>query len=195
MQRSTVNGTELGAQEWRYALFLRYGLDPPGLPTHYDGCQAKFSISHAIDCKKGGLVTAPHNEIRDRVAYLEGKAFTPSHMHNNPLIYSGHAVKRTKATPAWATGNNNQEGVPPLDVTDQKGNLLIRDLWQNGTDSVHDMHVVNTDTKSHITKDTEKCLHEAERGKNWMYLEACLQQHRHFSPFVALFPIFLEEMC
>ena len=26
---STVNGTELGAQEWREALFLRYGLEPP----------------------------------------------------------------------------------------------------------------------------------------------------------------------
>ena len=26
---------------------------------------------------------------------------------------------------------------------------------------------------------------EAERGKKKMYLEACLQQHQHFSPFVA----------
>ena len=29
---STVNGTELGAQEWRDALFLQYGLEPPDLP-------------------------------------------------------------------------------------------------------------------------------------------------------------------
>ena len=47
------------------------------------------------------------------------------------------------------------------------------------------MHVVNTDAKSHMTKDPEKCLHEAERGKKRMYLEACLQQRQHFSPFVA----------
>ena len=32
LQPSTVNGTELGAQEWRDALFLRYGLEPPDLP-------------------------------------------------------------------------------------------------------------------------------------------------------------------
>ena len=31
---STVKGTELGAQEWRDALFLRYGLEPPELPYH-----------------------------------------------------------------------------------------------------------------------------------------------------------------
>ena len=73
-----------------------------------DGYQAKFSISHALDCKKGGLVTARHNELCDRVADLDGKAFTPSHVRNDPLIYSGRAVKRTKAAPAGARGNPNQ---------------------------------------------------------------------------------------
>ena len=49
VQPSTVNGTELGAQEWRDALFLRYGLEPPDLPTYCDGCQAKFLTSHVLD--------------------------------------------------------------------------------------------------------------------------------------------------
>ena len=49
VQSSTVNGTDLGAQEWRDALFLRHGLDPPDLHTHWNGCQAKFYISHALD--------------------------------------------------------------------------------------------------------------------------------------------------
>ena len=77
---STVNGTELGAQECCNALFLWYGLDPPDLPKYCDRCQARFSISHALDWKKGGLVTAHHNELRDGLAYLVGKAFTPSHL-------------------------------------------------------------------------------------------------------------------
>ena len=47
------------------------------------------------------------------------------------------------------------------------------------------MRVVKTDALTHRTKDPEKCLHEAERGKNKMYLEYCLQQRRHFSPFIA----------
>ena len=47
------------------------------------------------------------------------------------------------------------------------------------------MRVVNTDALTYRTNNPEKCLHQAERGKKKMYMEACLQQLRHFSPFVA----------
>ena len=80
---------DLGAQEWRDALFLQCGLEPLDLTTYCDGFQTIFSISHALYCKKGGLVTARHNELRDEVADLAGKFFTPSHVRDDPLIYSG----------------------------------------------------------------------------------------------------------
>ena len=92
-----------------------------------------------------GLVAASQNELRDGVETLAGKSFTPSHVRNNPLIYSDHAVKRTKSTPVGASRNNDQAGEPPPKVTEQKGDLLIRDLCQNGTKSGHDMRAVNTD--------------------------------------------------
>ena len=47
------------------------------------------------------------------------------------------------------------------------------------------MRIVNTDAKSYWGRSPEKCLEEAERAKKKMYLEACLQQRRHFSSFVA----------
>ena len=65
--------------------------------------------------------------------------------------------------------------MPQLEATEQKGDLLISDLFQNGTDGVHGMRVVNTDAKSHLAKTLEKCLQEAEREKKMMYLEAYLQ--------------------
>ena len=74
---------------------------------------------------------------------------------------------------------------PPPEVTEQKGDLLICDLWHQGSGNVHDMRVVNTDAQWHRTKDPERCLQEAEMGKKRMYLEACLQQRRKLSPFVA----------
>ena len=89
MQLSTVIGTELGAQEWRDAAFLRYVLEPPDLPKYCEGCNAQFLIYHALDCKRGVLVTARNNELRYGVADLSGKAFNPSHVRNNPLIYQG----------------------------------------------------------------------------------------------------------
>ena len=115
-----------------------------------------------------------HNELRDGVAELEGKASTPSYVRYNPLIYSGHAVNRTKAIPAGDSRNNDQAGGPLPEVTDQKGNFLIRDIWPNGTDSVQDMCVMNTDAKSHMKKYPKRCLQEAERWKRGVYLEACL---------------------
>ena len=105
-------------------------------------------------------------------------------MRDDPLIFAGRSVKRTKATPAGDSGTTDWDKAPPPEVTDQKGDLLIRDLWQNGTDNVNDMHVLNTYAKSHMAKTPEKCLQEAKR-KKWKYLAACLQQSRHFSPFFA----------
>ena len=153
--------------------------------SHCDGCQAKFSICHALDFKKGSLVTARHNNLCDGVADLAGKALTPSHVCNEPLIYSGCSMKRTKATPSGDRQNYNHAVALPSKVTEHKGDLQIRDLWQQGTNSVHNMQVVNTDAQSHRNTDPERCLQEAERGKKWVYLESCIHKYRHFSPFVA----------
>ena len=54
----------MGDQEWSDAHFLQYGLEPPDLPKYCDGCNAKFTIFHALNCKRGGLVTVRKNEIR-----------------------------------------------------------------------------------------------------------------------------------
>ena len=82
-------------------------------------------------------------------------------------------------------GSTNRDNATSPEATEQKGDLLIHDLWQNGTDSVHDMHVVKTDAETHLAKPLEKCLQESEGEKKRMYLEAYLQQCRHLSPFVA----------
>ena len=116
VQLSTVNGIELGAQEWRDALFLRYGLEPPNLPHYCDGRNAKFSICHALDCKRVGIFTARHNALRNRVAELAGKAFTPSHVRDNSLIFTCCSVKRPKENPASTTDTTVLDNSPPLEA-------------------------------------------------------------------------------
>ena len=49
-------------------------------------------------------------------------------MRDDPLIFAGCAVKRPKVNPARKKGTNVLDDVPPLEATEQKVELLIRDL-------------------------------------------------------------------
>jgi hypothetical protein len=89
----TANGTELSAQEFRDALLLRYARCPPDLLIQCDGCQQKFSVHHALECKRGGLVISRHNEIRDELSGLASKAFPPSAVCNEPRIHTSCAAE------------------------------------------------------------------------------------------------------
>jgi hypothetical protein len=62
--------------------------------------------------------------------------------------------------------------------------LLIRGLWARGTDFIIDVRVTDTDAKSNLSKDPAKVLANHEREQKKKYLEACLGQRRHFTPFV-----------
>ena len=95
---STVNGTELGAQEWRDSLFLSYGIKTPDLQPHCDSCGAAVYICNTMYCKKGGLITDCHNKLCDGVSNLSGKAITPVHVRNNRRIFTGSAVRGGKPT-------------------------------------------------------------------------------------------------
>ena len=92
----TINVTELRAQEWRESLFLPYGIDPYDLPEHCNECGMEFKICHALDFQKGGLITARHNGICDGVFDLASKSFTPTHLCDDPNIYTGRTMSGRK---------------------------------------------------------------------------------------------------
>ena len=97
---STVSGMELSAREFRDALFDRCGEAPPDLPARCDGCDAPFTLQHALACKKSGLVIFRHNKIRDELLVnLAGKSFTPSAMRDEPLIKHSRVNESEKDTP------------------------------------------------------------------------------------------------
>jgi hypothetical protein len=52
---SNINGTKLSAQEFRDAIHIRYGITLPDLPEVCDGCDASFTLQHALGCKKVAL--------------------------------------------------------------------------------------------------------------------------------------------
>ena len=62
-------------------------------------------------------------------------------------------MSRTNPKPAGSNLTKpTDETTAAPQVTEQKGDLLIREFWKQGTDSVHDMRVVNTDALSYVRK-------------------------------------------
>ena len=147
MLPSTTKGTEVGAQEWRYYLFLCYGINIPDLLDHYNRCGAALLIFHTLNCKKGSLITSRHNELRDGVSDLAGKVFTPAHVRDEPTIISGRAVHGGEAK-----SKEKGKGPSSQDKGEEKGDTLIRNLWMQETYSIQDMNFVNTDAVSYQYK-------------------------------------------
>ena len=79
-------------------------------------------------------------------------------MRSNPLIFAGCALKRPKYRPVSTSGPTDRDGAPPAEAMEQKGDLLIRDLWHNGTEYVYNMRVLNTDAKTDAMKTPDNCL-------------------------------------
>ena len=72
---------------------------------------------------------ACQNELCDRVADLARKYFTLFHVRNYPLIFAGCNVKRSKSKPASTKGKTVPHDTFMIEATEQKGDLLICDLW------------------------------------------------------------------
>jgi hypothetical protein len=178
---STVNGTELAQQEFRGALLLHFAKSQGDFQSHCDGCGAKFIVQHGLACKKGGLVISRHNEIQDELSNLASKVFIPSAVRDEPKIFFSRPVEKKAALyqPNPSVTRNH-----PKTQCEDRGDLLIRALWARGTDCIIDVRVTDTDANSNRSKDPSKVLAAHEREKKRKYLEACLAQRRHFTPFV-----------
>jgi hypothetical protein len=97
---SIINGTELSAEEFHDVLIIQYGELLSNFPLKCDGCNAHFTLQHALGCKKGGLVIFRHKEVQDTLAHsahLATKTFTPSAVHDEPLIRSNCIFEDEKA--------------------------------------------------------------------------------------------------
>jgi hypothetical protein len=147
MPPSIVNGTELSAQEFRNSVLLRYARTPADLPTHCDGCDQKFSVRHALECKKGGLVISCHNEIRDEPVDLASKALTPSAVRDEPRIHTSCPAELLTTTDQNLVIRNlhKRQG-------EERGDVVIRGLWQQGPDAIIDVRITDLDAKSNISR-------------------------------------------
>ena len=80
---------DLSPQQFRDALSLRYNRSLMLMPPTCDGCGAAFTLSHALDCRKGGLVVRRHNEICDALGDLACLAYKD--VIREPVVRDGDA--------------------------------------------------------------------------------------------------------
>jgi hypothetical protein len=62
--------------------------------------------------------------------------------------------------------------------------FLIRGLWARGTDCIIDGQIADVHAKFNWSEGLDRVSAAHERKKKKKCLEACLEQHRHFSPFL-----------
>jgi hypothetical protein len=126
------------------------------------------------------VVTLRHNEINEELCDLVTKALAPSAVCVEPMIQNRRSADETKAK---ATKKPEVQRLTRSGDKDH-GDLLIRGFWARGTDAIVNVRVTDTDAKSYCSHDPHKVLAQQEREKKNKYLDACLEQRRHFTPFV-----------
>ena len=126
------------------------------MPPTCDGCGAAFSLSHALDCRRGELVIRCHNEIRDALACL---------------VY-----KDVIREPVVCDSDANGPGL----IAD----LGVRGVWQPQGEALFDVCVVDTDAQSYISCSVADVLVSAEEEKKRKNRLAAEARHASFSPFV-----------
>jgi hypothetical protein len=153
---STIAGAELSLDELCDRLHIRYGCTPVGLQPTCDGCGASFNTRHALYCAKGGLVTIRHHELRDELCDIASRAFQPSAVRDEAEVH--------KCCPA-------QAGQPctPMVENEDCYDIIIRGIWERGTDCILDLRFADTDAPTYQMKDPSKVLEAAERIKKNKY--------------------------
>ena len=95
------------------------------LPQHCNGCGAGFSIEHALSCKKGGLVSIRHDNVRDETGALAKLALPKTRVSYKPFIFLGAGTRvGGVATPAESSSNADN---------DMRGDVLVHWLWKKGS--------------------------------------------------------------
>ena len=159
-------------------------------------------IEHALSCPKGDLVLARHDDAAKECGALGVRVFVPSAITYEPKITtrtvqgertgagaqkeggeadsSTDTVGRTVNRAARLVGQLRQVVVP----AESRADVTAHSLWKRGTTTMFDIIIVNLDASSYLCMTPEKALAKLEKEKKGLYVQACLERRRTFTPMV-----------
>eukprot|EP00978_Attheya_sp_CCMP212_P020015 scaffold56827_cov52-Attheya_sp.AAC.2 len=130
------------------------------LPVKHAG----IAIPNPTTSAGGGLVISRHDEIKDELGQLAGKALKPSAIRDEPLINNGRKVECSSDAPTEADLSTTPPS-PVIRDNDNQGDLMIRGFWSRGTDCIVDVRITDLDSKSYQKKRNDKVLAGQEQEK------------------------------
>ena len=153
----------LSPDEFRDAITLRYNLTPKGLPSICDGCSENLDLCHALNCKKGGLVTARHNELRDLNCDLCSMAGL-SHIISEPIV---------------------QESNENDDLKGLRADWSVRGFWDSQRTALFDVCIFNADACSFRNQSLQTIFQMKKHIKKSKYCQAAEARRASFTPIIA----------
>ena len=141
------HGFNLHKREFRDALALRYNKPLRGLPSHCP-CGQKFTINHAMNCKRGGFVIIRHNNIRDYESSLLSKVSNDVQTEPEVQPLTGEQLNRCT-----------------IKGYEARLDIRARGFWRRGQNPYFDVRITNANSESVKTTSVGNVLSKHEREK------------------------------
>lgn len=141
-------GFNLNKSEFQDALNLRYNKSLKNLPSKCP-CEKPFSVTHALNCKKGGFITARHDNVKKFEANLLKQVCNDVQIEPPLQPTTGFSFR-----PSTNTSN------------DARLDIRARGFWRQGQNAFFDVRITNADNDSQRGRTIDSVLRSHEQEKN-----------------------------
>ena len=161
-------GLVLNKQEFRDSLRLRYNMPLSDLPSKCV-CGEKYTVCHALSCKKGGFVAQRHDGVRNLLTSLIGKVWT-------------NVEVEPQLQPLDNERFNLRSAVTSLEA---RRDFKAGGFWSRGVPAFFDVRVTHVNSKCNQGKTTPTIFKEQEEEKKRKYQQRVLDvEMGSFTPLV-----------
>ena len=131
-------------------------------------CGQAFSVTHAMNCKRGGFITMRHNDIRDFEVNLLSKV-----------------CNDVESEPSLQPITNESLPYSNIKGDDARLDVRARSFWRKGQNAFFDVRVTNADAASYTSQSISSVLLKHEREKKRHYNQRAMDiEHGSFTPLI-----------
>ena len=141
-------GYTLNKQSFWDLIRLRFGWSLKRFPETCE-CGSKFTVEHALSCKKGGFITLRHNVIRNITATALREVCHNVCVEPRLQPLSGETFQQT-------TSNKSDEA---------RADICARGFWSTGQMAFFDVRVFNPNAKRYVNQEVSKTYETNEKEK------------------------------